>query len=166
MKTETHSNTHQITGYPERHPYRKLLVMIVVSFAAMYLLMYAMVDAWKNVIPNVNQFYMAGLMAGAMVVIELLVMFSMYPNRKLNVALIALAVLATFGFYCGIRQQTFVSDEQFLKSMIPHHAAAILMVEKTPLQDPEIKALGNSIISAQQQEIDFMKRKLDELKSN
>lgn len=163
---KTHSSAHHEHEHKESHHYRKLIVMVVLSFAAMYLLMYAMVDAWKNVIPNINQFYMAGLMAGAMVVIELLVMYKMYPNKKLNAALIGIAVLATIGFYAGIRQQSFVGDEQFLKSMIPHHAAAILMVEKTLLNDSEIKALGDSIISAQQREIDFMKRKLEELQSH
>src|SRR5688500_11277720 len=123
MNTEMHSKTHTEQGH-QGHHYRKLLLMTILSFGAMYLLMYAMVDAWKNVIPNVNQLYMAGLMTGIMIVIELLIMGKMYPNRKLNLALLSIAILATAGFYTGIRQQSFVDDEQFLKSMIPHHAAA------------------------------------------
>lgn len=38
----------------------------------MHVLMYAMVDRLANVYPNFHQFYMAGLMTAAMVVIELL----------------------------------------------------------------------------------------------
>lgn len=45
--------------------------MTLLSFAAMYVLMYAMVDRFGNVFNNVNQVYMAGLMAAAMVLIEL-----------------------------------------------------------------------------------------------
>jgi hypothetical protein len=41
--------------------YIKLLVMAVLSFISMYVLMYAMVNTFVNVIPNINQFYMAGL---------------------------------------------------------------------------------------------------------
>ena len=37
----------------------------------MYILMYAMVNAFANVYPNVNQFYMAGLMTAPMVVCSL-----------------------------------------------------------------------------------------------
>ena len=36
--------------------------MAVLSFISMYILMYAMADSFANVIPNINQFYMAGLM--------------------------------------------------------------------------------------------------------
>ena len=42
--------------------YKKLLVMAGLSFMSMYVLMYAMVNTFANVVPNINQFYMAGLM--------------------------------------------------------------------------------------------------------
>lgn len=145
--------------------YRKLALMMVVSFIAMYILMYAMVDKFSNVIGNVNQFYMAGLMAMAMLVIELAVMWSMYAKRKLNLVLLGLGIVGLTAFYVCIRQQAAVGDKQFLKSMIPHHAAAILMVEETPLTDPEIRELASKIITSQQAEIEQMKAKLKELES-
>jgi|GEM_PF-6672218 len=64
--------------------YRRLLVMTILSFIAMYVLMYAMVNRITNVYPNFNQFYMAGLMTAAMIVIELLVMGGMYPNKRVR----------------------------------------------------------------------------------
>lgn len=137
--------------------------MVVLSFAAMYILMYAMVDKFSNVIPNVNQFYMAGLMTMPMMIIELIVMGSMYKMKKLNIILFASGTIALIVFYLCIRQQAGVGDKQFLKSMIPHHAAAILMVEKTPIKDPEIQELANKIIVSQQAEIEQMKAKLKEL---
>lgn len=137
--------------------------MVVLSFAAMYILMYAMVDKFSNVIPNVNQFYMAGLMAMPMMIIELIVMGSMYKKKKLNIVLFASGSVALIVFYLCIRQQAGVGDKQFLKSMIPHHAAAILMVEKTPIHDPEIQELADKIIVSQQAEIEQMKAKLKEL---
>ena len=142
--------------------YNTLIIMAVLSFLSMYALMYAMVDRFANVIPNINQFYMAGLMTMPMIIFEVILMRSMYMNKKLNTVIIAFGLVALVAFFLFIRQQSFVSDRQFLKSMIPHHASAILMCENTDLQDLELKELCVSIVSGQQQEIDQMKEKLKE----
>jgi uncharacterized protein (DUF305 family) len=159
---EQHHDKHQIREHTK--PYVKLLVMGVLSFVAMYILMYAMVNSGSNAIPNINQFYMAGLMAMPMIVIELLLMRNMYMNKKFNAIIMAVAVIGLIGFYAAIRQQAAVSDEQFLKSMIPHHAGAVLMCNEANIDDPEIKKLCEGIISSQKKEIAQMKSKLDELK--
>lgn len=155
---------YQMEMHKRTNQYMQLLVMAVLSFVSMYVLMYAMVDTFSNVIPNINQFYMAGLMTFPMIIIEIILMGSMYKNKKLNYFVIALCSIVLITFFLFIRQQSFVSDKQFLKSMIPHHASAILMCEKTNLQDPELQELCASIISGQQAEIDQMKAKLDGLK--
>jgi len=69
-------------------------VSCTVSFVAMFILMYAMVDSFGNVYPNINQFYMAGLMTAPMLVLELVLMGSMYENKTLN-AVIIVASLVT-----------------------------------------------------------------------
>lgn len=143
--------------------YKKFALMLVLSFIAMYILMYAMVDKLDNVIPNINQFYMSALMTMPMLILELIIMGSMYKNKKANTALIATGFAGLFIFFICIHRQTAVKDTQFLKSMIPHHAAAVLMVQKASLTDPEIKELANKIITSQQQEIQQMKNKLKEL---
>jgi hypothetical protein len=139
-----------------RH-YGRLAVMAALSFVSMYVLMYAMVDVFANVYPNFNQFYMAGLMTAAMVIIELALMRVMYPSRKWNYSILAFSVLALVGCFVLIRQQTAIGDKQFLKSMIPHHAGAILMCEKAQITDPEIEELCAGIKAGQQSEIDQMK---------
>ena len=144
--------------------YLKFALMIALSFIAMYILMYTMVDSLANVFPNVNQFYMAGLMTMPMVILELAIMGGMYMKKKLNLAIILIGCVLGIGFYLGIRQQTGVGDRQFLRSMIPHHGAAILMVEKASLTDPEIKKLAQDIITAQETEIAQMKAKLNQMK--
>jgi uncharacterized protein (DUF305 family) len=143
--------------------YRRLLLMALLSFVTMYVLMYAMVNAFANVYANVNQFYMAGLMAAPMVVIELALMGAMYGDRRKNGVITAVSVAALIMFWILIRQQTAVTDRQFLRSMIPHHAGAILMCQEAPLRDLEIKELCSAIISSQQSEIVQMKAKLAEL---
>lgn len=143
--------------------YKKLLVMIVMSFLSMFVLMYAMVDTFGNVFINVNQFYMAGLMTTPMIIIELCLMHAMYANKKLNALLIAISSIALIVFFLLIRQQSAVGDIQFLRSMIPHHGAAILMGENASAQDPEIKELIRNIIKNQTEEIEQMKAKLIQL---
>jgi uncharacterized protein (DUF305 family) len=139
-----------------RH-YLNLCFMALLSFVAMYVLMYAMVDRFANVYPNVNQFYMAGLMTAPMVVIELLLMRGMYRHRVANVAIVAASAVALGAFWFAIRAQSAVRDTQFLKSMIPHHAGAILMCEQASVRDPEVRRLCGAIIESQQREIEQMK---------
>ena len=143
--------------------YKKLLVMAILSFIAMYVLMYAMVNTFANVYNNINQFYMAGLMATPMVIIELMVINAMYENLQVNAVITATSIILLLLFFVFIRNQTAVSDKQFLRSMIPHHAGAILMCEHASLQDKEIKELCSNIITSQQSEIDWMKTKLNSL---
>lgn len=144
-----------------KQAYLKLLYMALLSFASMYILMYAMVNQLNNVIPNINQFYMAGLMTMPMILIEMIVMSTMYMDKNRNKLIIILSSIALVVFFLLIRYQSAVSDNQFLKSMIPHHAAAILMCEETTIKDPEINTLCGNIISSQQQEIDQMKTLLN-----
>ena len=157
-----HKNHEKMSNMGENH-YRHLAIMAVLSFISMYILMYAMVNSLGNVYNNFNQFYMAGLMTAPMILIELFVMRSMYQDRTRNVLIIVGSVAVALVFFLLIRQQTAISDKQFLRSMIPHHAGAILMCEQAPLQDAEIKELCGNIISSQQAEIDLMKAKLQSL---
>jgi uncharacterized protein (DUF305 family) len=154
-----HSNMSNMSG---KH-YRHLLIMSVLSFISMYILMYAMVNTIGNVYNNFNQFYMAGLMTAPMIIIELAVMRAMYPDKRRNSLILTGSVIAALMFFVLIKQQTAISDKQFLRSMIPHHAGAILMCEEASIEDPEIKELCGNIISSQQAEIDQMKAKLLEL---
>ena len=155
-----HTSAHHTNG----KSYLRLAAMTLASFFAMYVLMYAMVDKFANAIPNWNQFYMAGLMAAAMTLIEVVVMRGMYDNKKWNVAILIGGIGASALFWIAIRSQTAIGDEQFLKSMIPHHAAAILMCNEAPISDAEIRQLCGNIVSSQQQEIDQMRAILERMK--
>jgi uncharacterized protein (DUF305 family) len=70
-------------------------------------------------------------------------------------------VVALIAFWLLIRQQIAIGDKQFLRSMIPHHAGAILMCDKAPVASKDIKNLCQTIISSQQSEIDRMKAMLN-----
>jgi uncharacterized protein (DUF305 family) len=140
-----------------QHHYGRFLIMIVLHFIAMYIFMYAMVNVFDNVFNSLNQVYMAALMTASMVLIELPLMSSMYQSKKLNMIILAAVAIMLIGAWFGIRQQAAIGDRQFLRSMIPHHAGAILMCQQASIQDQEIRTLCNNIISGQQAEIDQMK---------
>lgn len=144
-----------------KHAYLRLAAMAALSFIAMYVLMYAMVDRFENVFPNTNQIYMAGLMTAPMIIFELALMGAMYPNRAANIAIDAVSIVALIGFFAVIRAQTAIGDTQFLKSMIPHHAGAVLMCERAPISDPAIRQLCATIIKGQNEEIAQMKALLE-----
>jgi hypothetical protein len=143
--------------------YPHLYLMAALSFVAMFILMYAMVDSFSNVFINLNQFYMAGLMSAPMVLIELLVMRAMFPNKRLNTIIAVVSVVALLLFWFGIREQAAIGNAQFLRSMIPHHAGAILMCKESRANDAEIKKLCEDIIRSQSAEIAQMRAKLDQL---
>lgn len=166
-RTMDHSTAHTPSkaNVQERHDlahYKHFGIMVGLSFIAMYVAMYAMVDSFSSVYNNINQVYMAGLMAAPMAVIEILVMRKMYPNKNLNVVILGVAVIAFGLFWFGIRNQTAIGNEQFLRSMIPHHSGAILMCNEAQLSNPQIVDLCKTIIQGQQEEIDQMKAILDQ----
>ncbi len=148
---------HAATDHSEAHHYKRFAVMLGVSFAAMYVLMYAMVDSFSSVFNSINQLYMAGLMAASMGIIEIALMGSMYKNKKLNALILGGSTLALVLFWIGIRTQAGIGDQQFLRSMIPHHSGAILMCNEAQISNPEIASLCKTIVNGQQEEIDQMK---------
>jgi hypothetical protein len=155
-----HRHQHAAEGHADQggmNHYARLLLMTGLSFVAMYLLMYAMVDSFDGYFNNVNQAYMAGLMAAAMVVIELGVMGAMYPSKTTNVALMIVSLVALAACWGLIRTQAGVGDRQFLRSMIPHHSGALLMCREAPIGDSEIRKLCAGIVESQQREIEQMK---------
>jgi hypothetical protein len=162
-RSEVQMKPHTMTPASSQTHYGRLLLMVGLSFIAMFVLMYSMVNSFANVYMNVNQFYMAGLMAAPMGLIELALMGAMYRDKKLNLIVGIGSVVALAVFWVLLRQQAAVSDTQFLRSMIPHHAGAILMCEQAPIQDAEIRALCKNIVSSQRSEIDQMKAKLSAL---
>ena len=158
---EDHANGAQHEGGSK--PYVMLAVNLGLSLLVMYLAMFAMIWSRGEFIQNLNFFYMALVMWAPMGAIMLATMGGMYRNRKLNAALyLAFAAIFVLSLL-GIRQQSLVGDDQFLRSMIPHHSGAILMCEEATLADPEIRQLCGEIIQAQKDEIAQMKRIMDRL---
>ena len=159
QKSEENNPNHSLAMY------KRFALMAVAMFVAMYFIMYAMIDGLQNLIPNINNLYMTLLMVSAMLVIELWIMKGMYQNKKINWAIITFSLAIGIFSWFGIREQINVGDKQFVKGMIPHHAAAVLMSEKAKLTDPELIELQKNILETQAKEIELMKRKLKEFEN-
>jgi uncharacterized protein (DUF305 family) len=123
----------------------------------MFALMFSRVNEFANLFLSLNQVYMAGLMISAMLIIMLTAMGSMYQNKKLNIALLILGAATMVIFWTLVRTQAGVGNQQFLRSMIPHHAAAILVCQQASLTNPRIQELCTEIVQTQKEEIRIMK---------
>ena len=159
QKSEENNPNHSLAMY------KRFALMAVAMFVAMYFIMYAMIDGLQNLIPNINNLYMTLLMVSAMLIIEIWIMKGMYQNKKINWAIITVSLAIGIFSWFGIREQLFVVDKEFVKGMIPHHAAAVLMSEKAKLTDPELIELQKNILETQAKEIELMKRKLKEFEN-
>lgn len=162
---------HHGTGHTDAQMMRKNYLMLglnlLISTIIMYLVMFEMIRGRGDFVQNINFFYMALTMAMPMGVLMLLMMGSMYTNRKLNVILyIGLATVFLLALV-AVRTQAVVGDKQFLRSMIPHHSGAILMCQEASIRDPEVRELclgPKGIVRSQRQEIDQMQRILARLR--
>lgn len=152
------AHQHGSTGQEmTRKSYRMLAVNLLAGAVIMYLGMFAMIWSAGEFIQNINFFYMALIMWAPMSAVMLWTMGDMYPDKRLNLALLVMLALVFVLSLWATRDQLLVGDRQFLRSMIPHHSGAILMCERADLTDPEIKSLCDGIVRGQQQEIDQMK---------
>jgi uncharacterized protein (DUF305 family) len=133
----------------------------LINAVVMFFITYVMINTINNFYFNINRVYMALMMVAPMVIIMLLVMRSMYENKKLNYILMVAAAglfILCFSLACT---QTPVGNKQFLRSMIPHHSSAILMCQESEITDPEIIKLCGQIVKSQQEEITQMKAILE-----
>ncbi len=137
--------------------YRKLAIAISINAIVMFFITYAMIDSFDHMYLNINRGYMSLMMVAPMVIVMLLVMGSMYKNKRLNYILIGTAAGLFIVCFSLARTQTPVGNIQFLRSMIPHHSSAIVMCQEAKISDPEISKLCGEIIKAQEAEITQMK---------
>ena len=137
--------------------YAKLGLALALSYVAMLLLSMSMIRQWDHFYLNGSNAWMALVMVAPMGLIMIAVMWAMFENTALNAGL-ALTFIAVFAgaLFLG-RQEAGVGDEQFLKSMIPHHSRAILVCQEADITDPEIEELCRTIVKTQREEIAQMK---------
>lgn len=155
---------HDDTSKPDMKPYIRLLVALSISYVVMFAAMFSRVNVLDNVFLGLNQVYMAGLMVAPMLLIMLTVMSSMFKHKRLNAVLFVAGIGLTVLFWMLVRTQAGIGNRQFLRSMIPHHAGAILVCEESSLTDPRIEQLCREIIESQEREIREMKALMQDVR--
>ena len=144
--------------------YKKMLLMLIISFIIMYAVMFLNVDKLNHIYFSYTRTYMSLLMVTSMALLMLLLMPAMYPDKKAN-KIISVSAIVVFVFaLTALRSQSFISDEQYIKAMIPHHSSAILTSKNANIRDPEVRQLSDSIIKSQEEEISQMKFILKRMK--
>ncbi|HEY0669462.1 MAG TPA: DUF305 domain-containing protein [Sphingobacteriaceae bacterium] len=149
----------------KKNNYKKLIIMILVSFIIMYGVMFLNVDKLDHIYLSTTRAYMSLLMVTPMAIMMLFMMPMMYENKKLNMIIIAISIFVFVITLTFLRTQTFITDSQYIKAMIPHHSSAIMVSQEATLKDPELKKLAEQIIKSQEKEISEMKQILRRIKT-
>lgn len=136
--------------------YPALAIEMSIDFVIMYFVMYTMIATVDHLRLNVNNVYMTLMMVAPMTIVMLVGMRSMFPSKRMNLLIGAIAAFVFLASFGAMRTQAAVGDEQFLKSMIPHHSGAILMCKEASLRDRQIIELCKNIVQSQQAEIEQM----------
>lgn len=133
--------------------------MIVFS----YIIIENIMLTWKNGNYNhINKVYMVLLMGALMGATNELIILINRPNLR-NLVFMILWIIVSWAFVVLIRRQQFVSDDEFMKGMIEHHDAAILMSEQliNKSSNEELKEFAQGIIDTQQKEIEWMEKRVN-----
>ena len=100
---------------------------------------------------SLNDIYMTTLMTGWMIT------FMSIYYKDLSPFIVGICIVL-FSFY-AIRTQLFISQDQYLLGMIPHHSMAILMSKRLLDKDnTSIAPFLNKIITTQTKEIEYMQQ--------
>lgn len=133
-----------------------IIMLLACFFAGWASTMNVWADRWDDVYLHMNDLYMVGLMTGWM--------FFFMGLFEWNMNKMIFGGLAAALFFYFIRNQTLITERQYLRGMIPHHSMAVLMSKR--LSNSSIQPLLDSIIENQEKEIILMKRYLNEYPIN
>jgi len=143
--------------------YWRFAAMIATSTVVMFVLMYLNTFAWGHVAFSETRVYMAILMGGAMAVIMLGFMWSMYEKKTVNLAIFAGGAIVFALALFLVRSQVTVGQVSYMRAMIPHHSIAIMTSSRATITDPRVRELADAIIAAQEREIAEMFYLIDDL---
>lgn len=146
--------------------YRRFAAMIATSTIVMFGLMYLNTYALSHVEYSQTRTWMAVLMGAVMALVMIGFMWSMYPNRRVNIGIVAVAIAVFTGALWLVRSQETVSDVSYMKAMIPHHSIAIMTSERAHIKDPKVRLIADRIIDAQVREIAELKREIGRLEAH
>lgn len=146
--------------------YLRFAAMILTGMVVMYAAMFAGTYQWDHVRWSESRLFMALTMGGAMGLVMIAWMLTMYKSAKANIAVIVVSVLLIGTGVTLDRTQATVQDEAWMSAMIPHHSLAITRSERAQLEDVRVCELAVSISEAQRREIDEMDWLIKDIRRN
>ena len=115
-----------------------------------------MTNKLLNIRSSIGKFYLSGIMALLMGILEV-VMYDFHMNSFSLVYYLSLSFVLIIFVYL-YRNQVYIYDKDYLNEMIEHHSMALLtseeILQKTGSE--RVKRLAENIISTQQKEIEYM----------
>jgi hypothetical protein len=148
------------------NPYVRFAGMIATSTVVMFVLTYTNVFDVAHIHFSQERLYMAIVMGAAMAIVMLGWMWKMHPDRRVNVGIIAGALVVGVVAFLFSQTQAFVYDSNYMRGMIPHHSIAILTSERAGIEDVRVRTLADDIIEAQRREIAEMEWLLQDIEQN
>jgi len=131
-----------------------------IGWAAMYLNTYEL----DHVFFSWTRVFMAMIMGGVMTAVMMAFMWNMYPKKRSNQAVLAVAAALFVAGLGLVRSQATVGDVAYMQAMIPHHSIAVLTSSRARIEDPRVRKLADGIIEAQVREIEEMKLLIADIK--
>lgn len=153
------------SGHTKSNVYTKFILMLILSFGAMYITMYLNTYEWDHVYLSLTRFYMTCLGISAMAVIMWAIMHKMYKNKTKNRFILLGSLVLFISALLLVRNQKPIGDVTYMKAMIPHHSIAVLTSKRANIKDPQVKELAQEIIKAQEKEIAEMKKYIKRLEN-
>jgi len=116
---------------------KKLLIILLANLLLAYCLPIILLDKIDHSHNNLNRLYTAGLSSSLFIIIELWSSSeqsytyepNFYKTRPIKIILTLLCFLLGIFFILAIKYQWFVTDIQFLKSMIENHGQSLVLCE-------------------------------------
>jgi hypothetical protein len=149
-----------------RTMYVRFAAMILTGMFVMYWVMFVGSWEWSHVRFSESRVFMTVTMGGAMTLVMLGWMLTMYRSVRANVAVVTAGVLLLAGGVFLDRSQTTVQDADYMSAMIPHHSLAITRSERAGLDDVRVCELAVQISEAQRREIDEMQWLIEDIRRN
>src|SRR3546814_6383129 len=126
--------------------YVRFMAMIGTSTAVMFGLMYLNTYSIDHVFWSETRFWMAFVMGAAMMVVMLAFMWGMYKDRTKNFIILGMAAFVFALALWLVRRQTTVTDTEYMRAMITHHAIDIMTSYRAHITDPRVRKLAHDII--------------------
>lgn len=94
--------------------YSNLALMFGLSFVIMYLVMFLNMDSIEHYHTSAFRIYMALMMVAPMAVMMMSMMGSMYPDKRVNAAIVVGGIALLIAALAALRTQSGVGDIQYM----------------------------------------------------